>query len=155
MVSLLYDLASSFSLTGSNHVYMILFMNRLIPNESTEVVAALMIDGNPLRATSRMTGVSKVTILRLPEDLTACAAYQYTTVRNLNCKRIFQCDEIWQFCYAKEKNVPAEKLGQFGFGDVWTWVAMCAATKLVATWAIGTRGPGTAVEFTRDLAGRL
>jgi IS1 family transposase len=69
-------------------------------------------------------------------------------------KRI-QCDEIWQFCYSKHKNVPAEKRGQFGFGDVWTWAAMCADSKLIVTWAIGTRGAGTAFEFMHDLAGRL
>jgi IS1 family transposase len=96
-----------------------------------------------------------VTILRLLESLgTACAAYQDKALRNLPCKRI-QCDEIWQFCYAKEKNVPADKQGQFGFGDVWTWVAMDADSKLVVTWALGTRGAGTAFEFMHDLAGRL
>ena len=129
-------------------------MNRLTKAKQSQIVAAL-IEGNSLRATSRITGTSKVTILRLLEALgTACAIYQDTTLRNLPCKRI-QCDEIWQFCYAKEKNVPAEKQGQFGFGDVWTWVAMCADTKLVATWTIGTRGLGTAVDFVHDLAGRL
>jgi IS1 family transposase len=102
-----------------------------------------------------MTGASKVTILRLLESLgAACAEYQDKVLRNLTCKRI-QCDEIWQFCYAKEKNVPADKRGQFGFGDVWTWAAMCADTKLIITWQIGTRGSGTAFEFMHDLAGRL
>jgi IS1 family transposase len=102
-----------------------------------------------------MTGVSKVTILKLLADLgPACAEYQKRTLRNLTCKRI-QCDEIWQFCYAKEKNVPADKRGQFGFGDVWTWAAMDADTKLIVTWALGTRGAGTAFEFMHDLAGRL
>jgi IS1 family transposase len=102
-----------------------------------------------------MTGASKVTILRLLESLgAACSEYQNRVLRNLTCKRI-QCDEIWQFCYAKEKNVPADKRGQFGFGDVWTWAAMDADTKLIVTWAIGTRGAGTALEFMHDLAGRL
>ena len=129
-------------------------MNRLSTAKRTQVIAAL-IEGNSLRATSRITGASKVTILRLLEDLGyACAAFQDKTLRNLNCKRI-QCDEIWQFCYAKEKNVPAERQGQFGFGDVWTWAAMCADTKLIVTWALGTRGAGTATEFMHDLAGRL
>jgi CheY-like chemotaxis protein len=154
MISLLYDLASTFSLTLSHHIYMILPMNGLSTAKRTQVIAAL-VEGNSLRATSRMTGASKVTILRLLEDLgAACAAYQDEALRNLNCKRI-QCDEIWQFCYAKEKNVPAEKQGQFGFGDVWTWAAMCADTKLIVTWALGTRGAGTAIEFMHDLAGRL
>jgi IS1 family transposase len=129
-------------------------MNQLSVEKRSQIVAAL-VEGNSLRATSRMTGASKVTILRLLESLgSACAAYQDKALRNLPCKRI-QCDEIWQFCYAKEKNVPAEKVGQFGFGDVWTWVAMCADTKLIAAWALGTRGAGTAYEFMHDLAGRL
>ncbi len=102
-----------------------------------------------------MTGASKVTILRLLEALgPACAAYQDKVLRNLTCKRI-QCDEIWQFCYAKDKNVPANKQGQFGYGNVWTWVALDADTKLIPSWRIGTRGAGTAYEFMHDLAGRL
>lgn len=102
-----------------------------------------------------MTGASKVTILRLLESLgPVCAAYQDKMVRNLSCKRV-QCDEIWQFCYAKDKNVPSDKRSTFGYGDVWTWVAMCADTKLVITWQIGTRGAATAFEFMHDLAGRL
>jgi IS1 family transposase len=102
-----------------------------------------------------MTGASKVTILKLLADLgKACSEYQDKALRNLTCKRI-QCDEIWSFCYAKDKNVPTDKRGQFGFGDVWTWVALCADTKLVVTWAIGTRGAGTAYEFMHDLAARL
>src|SRR5260370_35652507 len=76
------------------------------------------------------------------------------TLRNLPGKRN-KCDEIWTFCYAKQKNVPADKQGQFGYGDVWTWTALCADTKLVPSWRIGTRGAGTAYEFMHDLAGRL
>lgn len=75
-------------------------------------------------------------------------------MRNLACKRI-QCDEIWQFCYAKDKNVPSEKRGKFGFGNVWTWVALDADTKLVPCWTIGDRSAGTAYAFTHDLASRL
>jgi len=129
-------------------------MNRLSTQERAQIVSAL-VEGNSLRAISRMTGASKVTILKLLADLgKACAEYQEKALRNLTCKRI-QCDEIWSFCYAKDKNVPEEKRGQFGFGDVWTWVALCADTKLVVTWAIGTRGAGTAYEFMHDLAARL
>jgi IS1 family transposase len=129
-------------------------MNKLTTQKRVQIVSAL-VEGNSLRATSRMTGASKVTILRLLESLGAtCAEYQDKALRNLNCKRI-QCDEIWQFCYAKDKNVPADKRGQFGYGDVWTWVAMCADSKLIVTWAIGTRGAGTAFEFMHDLAERL
>jgi IS1 family transposase len=129
-------------------------MNKLTTAKRAQIVAAI-VEGNSLRATSRMTGASKVTILKLLADLgKACSEYQDKALRNLPCKRI-QCDEIWSFCYAKDKNVPAEKRGQFGYGDVWTWVALCADTKLVVTWNIGTRGAGTAYEFMHDLAARL
>ncbi len=74
--------------------------------------------------------------------------------RNLPCKRI-QCDEIWSFCYAKEKNVPEEMKGQFGFGDVWTWTPFCADTKLVSRWLIGERNAEYASKFIDDLASRL
>ncbi len=129
-------------------------MNRLRRAKQAQIISAL-VEGNSLRATSRMTGVSKVTILRLLKSLgAACAAYQDKVLRNLTCKRI-QCDEIWQFCYAKDKNVPADKQGQFGYGNVWTGVALDAETKLIPSWRVGTRGAATAYEFMHDLAGRL
>jgi IS1 family transposase len=84
----------------------------------------------------------------------ACERYQQENVRNLPCKRI-QCDEIWSFCYAKQKNVPADKQGQFGYGDVWTWTALCADTKLICCWQIGTRGAASAYALMHDLASRL
>ena len=65
------------------------------------------------------------------------------------------CDEIWSICYAKQKNVPDERRGEFGYGDVWTWTAVCANTKLVPTWLVGERGGGDAEVFMRDLASRL
>jgi IS1 family transposase len=76
------------------------------------------------------------------------------TLRNLPCKRV-QCDEIWSFVYAKEKNVPSDKRGTFGYGDVWTWVAIDADTKLICSWLVGGRDVGTAYEFMQDLGGRL
>ena len=82
------------------------------------------------------------------------AQYQDKALRGLNCRRI-QCDEIWAFCYAKAKNVPEEKRGHFGYGDVWTWTALCADTKLVPSWMIGGRDSGTAFAFIEDLASRL
>ena len=81
-----------------------------------------------------------------------CAEYQDRTLRNLPCKRL-QCDEIWSFCYAKQKNVPANKQGQFGYGDVWTWTAIDAETKLVPTWLVASRDAGSAFEFIGDLRG--
>jgi transposase len=105
-------------------------MNRLSREKQAEVIAAL-VEGVSINATVRMTGVSRVTILKLLAALgPTCADYQDKNFRGLKCKRI-QCDEIWAFCYAKEKNVPADKKGKFGFGDVWTWVAIDAATTLV------------------------
>ncbi len=113
-------------------------MNRLPKEQRTRVVAAL-VEGNSIRATARMTGVAFNTVLKLlPEIGQACDEYQRRVFRNLPCKRI-QCDEIWSFCYAKSKNVPPDKRGQFGYGDVWTWTALCADTKLVPSWMIGGR----------------
>jgi len=129
-------------------------MNKLSTEKRSQVVAAL-VEGNSIRATVRMTGVSKNTIAKLLLELgEACSNYLDKNLVNLDCKRI-QCDEIWSFVGAKEKNVPAEKRGQFGFGDVWTWVAMDADTKLIASWAIGGRDAGTAYGFIQDLANRL
>jgi hypothetical protein len=68
---------------------------------------------------------------------------------------VSQCDEIWSFCYAKSNNVPVEKRGHFGFGDVWTWTALCADTKLVPCWMVAGRDSVAAFMFTQDLAGRL
>jgi len=129
-------------------------MNRLNKEQRTKIIAAL-VEGNSLRATARMCDVVFNTVLKLvPEIGAACADYQNRVFRNLTCKRI-QCDEIWSFCYAKAKNVPSDKQGQFGYGDVWTWTAIDADTKLVPSWCVGTRDAGTAFEFMHDLAGRL
>lgn len=103
-------------------------MNRLDNKRRAQVVAAL-VEGNSVRATVRMTGVAKNTIVKLLADLgAACAAYQDHAFQNLSCKRL-QCDEIWSFVGAKAKNVPTDKQGVFGYGDVWTWVAIDADTK--------------------------
>jgi IS1 family transposase len=129
-------------------------MNTLNKSKKIAVIAAL-VEGNSIRATVRMTGVAKNTIVKLLAEIgTACERYQNSALRNLPCKKI-QCDEIWQFCYAKQKNVPSAKQGQFGYGDVWTWVALCADTKLICTYKIGTRGASTAYAFMHDLAARL
>jgi len=129
-------------------------MNRLNKEQRTKIIAAL-VEGNSLRATARMCDVAFNTVLKLlPEIGRACMEYQDKALRNLTCKRI-QCDEIWSFCYAKEKNVPADKQGQFGYGDVWTWVAIDADTKLVPSFMVGTRGAQTAKAFMDDLASRL
>ncbi len=129
-------------------------MNKLSTAKRVAVVAAL-VEGNSIRATARMTDVSKPTILKLLADLGAvCTKYQDEALRGLNSRRI-QIDEIWQFCYAKDKNVPADKIGTFGYGDVWTFVAIDADSKLIPTWRVGSRDLATAYAVTHDLAARL
>jgi len=129
-------------------------MNKLSRQKRTQIVAAL-VEGNSIRSTVRMTGASKNTVVKLLADLgSVCAEYHNRVVRNLTCKRV-QCDEIWSFCYAKEKNVPEDKKGVYGFGDVWTWTAIDSDTKLVASWFIGRRNAEHAKIFMNDLADRL
>ena len=102
-----------------------------------------------------MTDTAINTVVKLLVDVgRACAEYQNQTLTKLPCKRL-QCDEIWSFCYAKQKNVPADKQGQFGYGDVWTWTAICADTKIVPSWLVGNRDAETANIFMEDLASRL
>jgi len=126
-------------------------MNRLPKAKQIEVVKAL-VEGCSIRATVRMTGVAKNTITNLLVDLgAACEAYQVEHLVNLPCKRI-QCDEIWSFVGAKQKAV---NMGASGHGDVWTWTAICADTKLVASWLVGDRDLETAKRFMSDVAGRL
>ncbi len=129
-------------------------MNRLSLTKRAQILSAL-VEGTAINAIVRMTGVSKVTILKLLKDVgEACLEFENKALRNLPCKRI-ECDEIWSFCYAKEKNVPYEKQGQFGFGDVWTWTALDAETKLLCSWMVGDRSAVTARAFMQDLAARL
>lgn len=129
-------------------------MNKLNREKQKQVIAAL-VEGNSIRATVRMTGVAKNTVVKLLADIgKACAEYQNKVFHDLPCNRI-QCDEIWSFCYAKEKNVPEDKKGHFGYGDVWTFTALCADSKLVPSWHIGRRDLENATFFMRDLAGRL
>jgi IS1 family transposase len=129
-------------------------MNTLSGEKQTQIIASL-VEGNSLRATSRMCDVAYNSVLKLlPRIGSACADYQDRVFRNLKCKRI-QCDEIWCFCYAKEKNIPADKKGQFGYGDIWTWVGIDADTKLVPSFMVGRRDARTARIFIDDLKGRL
>jgi len=129
-------------------------MNRLSTKQRAQIVAAL-VEGNSIRATCRMTGAAKGTVLKLLADLgKACAEYQDKAFRNLNCKRV-QVDEVWSFCYSKSRNVPEKYAEQFGFGDVWTFTSICADTKLVPCWKVGRRTAEHAAEFISNLAGRL
>ena len=129
-------------------------MNRLSTEKRAAIIGAL-VEGNSIRATVRMTGAAKNTITKLLGDLgSACAEYQDLTLRDLPCKTI-QADEIWSYCYAKQKNVPDEHKGTFGYGDVWTWTAICADTKLVPSWLVGERTYQDALTFMTDLESRL
>jgi IS1 family transposase len=129
-------------------------MNRLSTEKRAQVVGCL-VEGNSIRATVRMTGAAKNTITKLLIDLgEACAHYQDRTLRDLPCTTI-QCDEIWASCYAKQKNVPEEHKGTFGYGDVWTWTAICADTKLVPSWLVGERTVEDGWAFMADLKSRL
>ncbi|HEV2494513.1 MAG TPA: IS1 family transposase [Terriglobia bacterium] len=129
-------------------------MNRLSTEKRTQIVG-MLIEGMSLRAASRLADVSINTVTKLLVDVgSASAEYQDKALRGLRCRRI-QCDEIWAFVYAKEKNVPADKKGQFGYGDVWTWTAIDADTKLVPSFMVGNRDGQTARIFIDDLASRL
>ena len=108
-----------------------------------------------IRATVRITGVAKNTIVKLLADLgQACSEYQDGAFTNLECK-IIECDEIWAYCYAKQKNVPDEFKDTFGHGDVWTWTAIDADTKLVPSWLVGERTMADCYTFLADLKSRL
>ncbi len=114
---------------------------------------AALVEGNSIRATVRMTGVAKNTIVKLLNDLgCACAAYHNKHVRNLRSRRI-QCDEIWSFVGAKKKNVSLEKKAE-GWGDAWTWTALDADSKLCVSYLVGGRDAGWALEFMEDCASR-
>src|SRR6185436_9276912 len=128
-------------------------MNRLSTAERARVVASL-VEGNSIRATVRMTGVAKNTIVKLLAELgEACSAYQDKTIRNLDSRRV-QCDEIWSFVGAKEKNVTPEAKAA-GWGDCWTWTALDADTKLIITFQLAERTTETATAFMKDVAARL
>jgi IS1 family transposase len=129
-------------------------MNRLSTEKRAQVIGAL-VEGNSIRATVRMTGVAKNTITKLLAEIgSASAAYQDRVLRDLPCTTI-ECDEIWSYCYAKQKNVPEEHKGTFGYGDIWTWVAVDADSKLVPAWLVGERTYEDAVAFLLDLQKRL
>ena len=129
-------------------------MNRLSTQERARILHCL-VEGNSMRATSRMCDVSINTVAKLLVDVgNACADYQDKAMRDLSCKRI-QCDEIWSFCQMKERNVSKFHKGEHGFGDVWTWTALCADTKLIVSFLVGKRTATHARYFIQDLSQRL
>ncbi|HXG55387.1 MAG TPA: DDE-type integrase/transposase/recombinase [Vicinamibacterales bacterium] len=128
-------------------------MNKLSTAKRVAVVSAL-VEGCSIRSTVRMTGVSKNTISKLLLQLgAACTRYQDETLRNLPCKRL-QADETWSFVGGKDKNISTEQKAQ-GLGSIWTWTAIDADTKLIASWLVGSRDAESAYEFVQDVASRL
>ena len=129
-------------------------MNKLTDEKRARILAVLC-EGMGINAATRITGASKNTVLKLLADAgEACAKYQDETMRNLTCKRV-ECDEIWSFVGCKQKNVPEELQGMFGLGDVYTWTAIDAETKLVPCWHVGSRDLDSAKIFISDMASRL
>jgi hypothetical protein len=118
-------------------------MNCLSTSKRVQVISAL-VEGVSVNAIVRMTGISKVTILKLLKEIgCACAEYHEKHIRNVTTRRV-QCDEIWSFVYAKQKNVSEEQMNA-GAGDCWTWIAIDADTKLVISYMLGQRGLPTAM----------
>lgn len=132
----------------------IVSMNQLTTKDRVQILSAL-VEGCSIRSTARMTGCSRTTVTKLLVDLgTACSAYMDMSMKNLPCKRL-QVDEIWSFVGCKEKHKIEEEKGTLGRGDVWTWTAIDAETKLVPTWHVGLRDAVSATIFMKDLAARL
>jgi len=128
-------------------------MNRLSIEKRAQIVNAL-VEGNSIRATCRLTGACKDAVLKLIRDMgEACSAFHNEAVRGVAVQRV-QCDEVWSFCYAKEKNVPKEKEGT-GAGSVWTWTAIDADSKLILSYLCGGRDASWACKFMEDLASRV
>ncbi|SRR6266481_837134 len=129
-------------------------MNILTTDKRVAVISAL-VEGCSIRSTVRMTGVAKDTVLKLLKAVgQACLEYQDAVLVNLPCKRL-ELDEIWCFCYCKEKNVPEHMMGQPGIGSMWTWTALDAESKLMVSWRLGNRDAANAWAFIGDVKERL
>ena len=125
-------------------------MNQLPIAKKVQIIN-LLVEGNSLRATSRIADCSINTVTKLLVNVgAACLRYHNETVMNVAARRV-QCDEIWSFVYAKQRNLPEDKNG----GDVWTWVGIDADTKLVISWLVGSRDSEAAMVFIDDLAARI
>jgi len=147
------ELICTLCLTNERETPTLYDMNRL-PIAKRVQILGLLVEGASLRATSRLADVSINTVTKLLVDLgSACAEYHYANVHNVRVRRL-QCDEIWAFVGAKQKNATPEKKAQ-GWGDVWTWVALDADTKLCVSYLVGGRGAWWAHEFMQDCAKRV
>ena len=130
-------------------------MANKLPLAKRVQILSMLCEGSSMRSISRVAGVSFNTVDKLLQDAgAACVAFHEKTVRNVKAKRV-QCDEIWSFCYAKAKNVPGAKSAPDGAGDVWTWTAIEADSKLIVSWLVGGRDAEYANEFMQDVASRL
>jgi|HubBroStandDraft_6_1064221.scaffolds.fasta_scaffold270016_2 hypothetical protein len=126
-----------------------------LPITKRALIIQLLREDNSIRGSARVADVAINSVVKTLIDVgISCREYQDKTLRNLKCKRI-QLDEIWAFCYAKAKNVPQDKRGQLGYGDVWTWTALCADTKLMVSWLVGGRDAEYANAFVKDVAERV
>lgn len=129
-------------------------MNKLPLSKRVQILAMLC-EGSSMRSISRIADVSINTVSKLLiEAGEACLAIHDETVRNVKASRI-QCDEIWSFCYAKQKNVADAKAAPDGAGDVWTWTAIDADTKLMVSYFVGDRSGESAMIVMDDLRSRL
>lgn len=129
-------------------------MNKL-PTHKRAQILAMLVEGSSMRSISHVVGVSINTVSKLlVEAGEACLAFHDESVHGLTCKRV-QCDEIWSFCYAKEKNAPGAKNAPTFAGDVWTWTSLCADSKLICNWFVGGRDAEYAKLMMDDLAARL
>jgi IS1 family transposase len=134
--------------------YNLVKMNKLSLDRQAQIIKVLC-EGNSIRSTARITGAAVNTVVKLLKEVgVACLDYQDGVMQNLPCKKL-QCDEIWSFVYSKAKNVPDDKQGKFGYGDVWTFTAIDADTKLVPSWNVGLRDADCAYDFISDLKARL
>ncbi len=129
-------------------------MNRLSLEKRVQIIG-LLVEGNSLRATSRLANASINTVTKLLIDIgTTCQKYHDENVHGLTTKRV-QCDEIWSFCYAKDKNLPKNLQGKFGLGSIWTWVALDSDSKFAISWLVGNRDVEYAKIFIQDIASRI
>lgn len=129
-------------------------MNKLPVSKRVQILT-MLVEGSSLRSISRVCGVSINTVTKLLVDAgTVCAAFHAENVKGVKAKRI-QCDEIWSFCYSKNKNVPTAKRKDLAYGDVWTWTGLDADSKLIVSWMVGGRDSDYAITFMDDLRSRL
>lgn len=139
--------------THNGYIEMEVAMRRLSIQDRAKIIACLS-EGNSIRATSRLTGFAKDTVIKLLVDAgEACRVYQDRVLRDLPCKRV-QVDEAWGFVARKQRNVAPEERGK-GVGDAWIWTGLCADSKLLISWQVGNRDAIAATQFIGDLAGRL